>query len=445
MIIRTPNSQLSDTDPTSKRGLRHVGSWALGTRKTLGVLSLLFFVTFPIRADAYSVLAHEAMVDALWDGSIAPLLRVRYPRVNADDLAKARAFAYGGSVIQDLGYYPFGSRLFTNLVHYVRSGDFAEALLREARDVNEFAFALGALAHYSSDNAGHPLAVNRAVPLIYPKLRAKYGPDVTYVEDPRRHVMVEFAFDVVQVAGGAYLPDAYRSFIGFEVAKPVLERAFTDTYALELDDLFTNVDLAIGTYRYAVSRTIPEMTRVAWEDKQDEIRKAAPQVNRQAFIYAFTRQQYEQAFGTTYRKPGAFARFLGVLFKILPKIGPLAPLAFRAPTPEAERLFTDSFRTARDRYRTLLTDARDARVQLPNTDFDTGRPATWGEYSLADETYLDLLNKLRGRSATTLPAALRTDLVRFFETARSAAPKDKNERKRLAKAREALDAIQNSK
>jgi len=407
----------------------------------LVVAGILSIVAAPAPARAYSVLAHEAMVDALWDSSIAPLLRARYPRATADDLTKARAFAYGGSVIQDLGYYPFGSRLFTNLVHYVRSGDFAEALLREARDVNEFAFALGALAHYSSDNAGHPLAVNRSVPLIYPKLRAKYGPEVTYVEDPRRHIMVEFAFDVVQVAGGAYLPDTYRSFIGFEVAKPVLERAFTDTYALTLDDLFANVDLAIGTYRYAVSRTIPEMTRVAWEDKQDEIRKVVPQVNRQAFIYSLTRQQYEQAFGTTYRKPDAFARFLGVLFKALPKIGPLAPLAFRAPTPETERLFTDSFRTARDRYRGLLTDARDARVQLANTDFDTGRPARWGEYSLADETYVDFLEKLRARSGTTLPAALRTDLVRFFETATTATPKDKKERKRLVKAREALSAL----
>ena len=409
-------------------------------RACASACALLLLVTArPVRA--YSVLAHEAMVDALWDGSIAPMLRARYPRTTAEDLRKARAFAYGGSVIQDLGYYPFGSHLFTNLVHYVRSGAFAEALLREARDANEFAFALGALAHYSSDNAGHPIAVNRAVPLIYPRLRAKYGPDVTYVEDPGRHIMVEFGFDVVQVAGGAYLPDAYRSFIGFEVSKPALERAFADTYGLELDDLFVNLDLAIGTYRFAVARTIPEMTRVAWEDKQDEIRKVTPQVNRQAFIYQFTRQQYEQAFGTTYRKPGLLARFLGVLFKILPKIGPLRALAFRAPTPEAERLFTDSFQTARERYRSLLADARDARVQLPDTDFDTGRPARWGEYSLADETYLDLLEKLRGRPAATLPAGLRSDLVRFFEPAKTAASKDKKERKRLAKAREALAAL----
>ena len=425
----------------------------LFSRRAL-VLAVLVFLLVPATARAYSVLAHEAMVDALWDGSIAPLLRARYPRTSADEITKARAFAYGGSVIQDLGYYPFGSHLFTNLVHYVRSGDFVEALLREARDVNEFAFALGALAHYSSDNAGHPIAINRAVPLIYPKLRAKYGPEVTYVEDPRRHIMVEFAFDVVQVAGGAYLPDAYRSFIGFEVAKPVLERAFADTYSLELGDLFTNLDLAIGTYRFAVSRTIPEMTRVAWEDKEDEIRKVTPQVNRQAFIYSITRQQYEQAYGTMYRKPGIFARFVGVLFKVLPKVGPLRALAFEAPTPEAERLFLDSFRTARDRYRTLLADARDARVQLPNTDFDTGQPARWGEYSLADETYLDLLEKLQsapgltrpglpsaGGLSTRLPTALRTELLRFFDGAKTATPRDKKGRERLVKARAALAAL----
>jgi hypothetical protein len=405
---------------------------------TVGVLLILLT---PPPASAYSVLAHEAMVDALWDQSIAPLLRARFPGTAADRLTKARAFAYGGSVIQDLGYYPFGSHLFTNLVHYVRSGDFVEALLRDARDVDEFAFALGALAHYSSDNAGHPIGVNRAVPLIYPKLRAKYGNEVTYVEDPRRHIMVEFAFDVVQAAAGAYLPDSYRSFVGFEVAKPVLERAFTDTYGLELGDLFPSVDLAIGTYRYAVAKTIPEMTRVAWQDKQDEIQKAMPQVKREAFVYTLTRREYEQAFGTMYRKPGMLARFLVFVFKVLPKVGPMRTLAFRAPTPEAERLFTESFRTARERYRALLSDARDARVELANTDFDTGQPATWGEYPLADETYLDFLEKLNARKPATIPATLRRDLVRFFDTADDVKPKDKKERKRLLKAREALASL----
>jgi hypothetical protein len=404
-------------------------------------LLLALLVTLPRPAAAYSVLAHEAMIDAVWDQQMLPLLRARYPSSTVEQLMKARAFAYGGSVIQDLGYYPFGSHLFTNLVHYVRSGDFVEALLRDAQDIDEFAFALGALAHYSADNAGHPIAVNRAVPLLYPKLRAKYGDEVTYVEDPKRHIMVEFAFDVVQTAGGAYLPDAYKAYIGFEVAKPVLERAFRDTYGLELKDLFLDEDLAIGTYRYAIAKTIPEMTRVAWKDKQDEIQKVTPHVNRDAFVYSFTRQQYEQAFGTSYHRPGPLARVLVFLFKLVPKIGPFKTLAFRPPTPEAERLFTASFRTARDRYRGLLAGARDARVDLANTDFDTGEPARWGEYPLADETYLDLLDKLTSRKDAAIPPMLRRDLVRFFQSSDEKMPKDRKARKRLMKAREALAAL----
>lgn len=409
----------------------------------------LFIVVFllscvlavPARGDAYSVLAHETMVDALWDGAIAPILQRRYPRATKEEIRDARAYAYGGSVIQDLGYYPFGSHLFTNLVHYVRSGDFVEALLRDAKDVNEFAFALGALAHYTSDNAGHPIAINRSVPLLYPKDRAKFGNEVTYVEDPKRHIMVEFSFDVVQVAGGAYLPDAYRAFIGFEVSKPLLERAFRETYGLELKDLFLDEDLAIGTYRYAISQTIPEMTRVAWKDKQDEIQRAKETVARDAFVYSFTRQQYEQAFGTGYRKPGVLARFLVFVFKLMPKVGPFAPLAFRAPTPETERMFEESFRTSRDRYRTLLSSAADGRIELANTDFDTGKPATWGEYPLADETYTQLLDKLSEHNFANVPRGMRADIRRYFATLDARTPADKKARRRAEAARQELAAL----
>jgi len=239
----------------------------------------------PPSASAYSVLAHEAIVDTAWDDLIAPLLRQRFPKTSAADLQRARAFAYGGSVIQDLGYYPFGNKLFTDLVHYVRSGDFVEALVREAQTIDELAFALGAVSHYASDNIGHPVAVNRSVPIIYPKLRKKFGNNVIYAEDPKRHVMVEFAFDVVQTATGAYLPDAHRQHIGFELALPLLERAFAATYGLGFKELFGDSDMAIGTFRYAVSQLIPEMTRVAWKHKQDDIRKLSPSKRIRLFIH----------------------------------------------------------------------------------------------------------------------------------------------------------------
>jgi hypothetical protein len=382
--------------------------------RAITLAALLSFAA-PAPAVAYSVLAHETMIDAAWDDTIVPLLKQRFPRATDADVTRSRAFAYGGSVMPDLGYYPFGSHLFTNLVHYVRSGDFVEALLRNASTIDELAFAVGAMAHYAADNAGHPLAVNKSVPLIYPKTRAKFGDDVTYVEDPKRHVIVEFAFDVVQVAAGAYLPDAYRAFIGFEVSKPLLERAFRETYALDIDDLFVSTDLAIGTFRWAVSRTIPEMTVVAWRDKADEIRKVTPTVQRAAFIYRLTRQEYEKTFGTNYRKPGFLARSIGVIMKVVPKFGPFRPLAFKVPTPEAERLFAESFRTASDRYRRQLADARDGRIELANTDFDTGRPAAWGEYPLADETYIDLVGRLAKRRFTDAAPELRRDIVLFFQ------------------------------
>ena len=219
-------------------------------------------------------------------------------------MTAARAFAYGGSVIQDLGYFPFGSKRFTNLVHYVRSGDFVEALIREARSPEELAFALGGLAHYACDNVGHPVATNRVVPMMYPKLRAEVGERALYADSPARHIMVEFAFDVLHVAGGGYAAQAYRDRIGFEVAKPVLERAFRTTYDLELKDLFGDEDLAIGTYRHAIGTLIPEMTRLAWEDKQDEIRARTPDVVRDSFVFALTRQEYRHGVRHTVQKTG---------------------------------------------------------------------------------------------------------------------------------------------
>jgi hypothetical protein len=385
-------------------------------------------------AAAYSVLAHETVVDSAWDDVLVPLLRQRFPKTTPDDLQRARAFAYGGSVIQDLGYYPFGNKLFTDLVHYVRSGDFVEALLREARTIDELAFALGAVAHYASDNIGHPVAVNKSVPMIYPKLRAKFGDDVIYAEDPKHHVMVEFAFDVVQTASGAYLPDAHREHIGFELSLPVLERAFAETYGIGFKELFGDTDMAIGTFRYAVSQLIPEMTRVAWKHKQDEIRKLAPAAQQSAFIYAFTRRDYEQAYGTKYRSPGVFARFLGLLARILPKIGPLSTMRFTVPTPEAQKLFAQSFLETRARYRALLADSRDGRVQLPNTDFDVGRAPRWGDNVVADRAYVELLKKLAERDFATTSAALKQTLTQFFSRL-DAPQKDKKLRKAVPSVR----------
>lgn len=381
-------------------------------RRALALALLIVLAPRPLRA--YSVLAHEANVDALWDPAIAPLLRARFPRSTRQDLVDARAFAYGGSVIQDVGYYPFGSHFFSNLLHYVRSGDFVARLIADAHNVDELAFALGALAHYTADNTGHPEAVNRAVPLAYPKLRKKYGDRVTYAQAPANHVIVEFSFDVVQAAAGAYLPEAYHSFVGFKVANGLLERTFREIYGIDVTDAMGDEDLAFATYRYSVSQLIPEITRTAWKTKQEEIRKLTPSVDQNAFVYSYTKAQYEKEYGPEYRKPGFFARILAFLYRLLPKIGPLRPLSFQTPTPEAERLFEQSFKDTRARYAAALEAVRTRRLHLENTDFDTGQPSRVGEYALADQTYKELVKRLAKKHDT--PPALRGDIDRFYAT-----------------------------
>ena len=391
----------------------------------------------PHEARAYSVLAHEANIDALWETSLRPMLARRFPRATREEVAGSRAYAYGGAVIQDLGYYPFGSHFFSNLVHYVRTGDFVEALLREAHDVNEYAFALGALAHYSADNVGHPDGVNLAVALMYPKLRAQHGHSVTYADSPATHVLVEFSFDVVQAASGAYVSDMYRSFVGFQVAKPVLDRAFQDTYGLEIKHVFFSEDLAIGSYRHAISQTIPEITRIAWRDKHDEIQKLIPDAAEAKFIFNLSPQEYDKAYGTDYEKPHLLARFLAVLYRLLPKIGPLRPLQFKAPTKQAEALFLASFKETRERYRAALERLARGPLDLPNTNFDTGKPSVHGDYTLADDTYAELLKRLTGHRLATVPEALRQNINAFY----AAAPNkmsSKNERKRAEKIKHQL-------
>jgi hypothetical protein len=377
-------------------------------------LAALVVLSTVLPARAYSVLAHEAIVDTAWDSAIRPLLMRRFPRITPDGLIEAHSYAYGGSVIQDLGYYPFGNKFFSNLLHYTRSGDFIETMIRDAHDANELAFALGALAHYVTDTTGHPEAVNPSVPILFPKLGAKFGNEVTYVQAPKQHIITEFSFDIVQTASGTYRPDGYRRFIGFRVAKPLLERAFLSTYGVELKDVFPSEDRAISTYRYSVSQIIPALTKAAWRDKQKEIAALIPNVQQQAFVFQYRRIDFERDYGHDYDQPALFARFLGVIYRIIPKFGPLKPLSFKAPTPEAQDMFIRSFKDATARYRSALDKVAEGRVEFQNADFDTGKTAKHGEYALADETYAELLEKLAARKFAAVPPALRRDVLAFY-------------------------------
>jgi hypothetical protein len=366
-------------------------------------------------AHAYSVLAHEALIDRNWEPELKPLLLARFPGTTEDQLKEARAYAYGGAIIQDMGYYPFGSKFFSNLAHYTRSGDFVITLLKDAQDVNEYAFALGSLAHYAADNQGHPIAVNRAVPLLFPRLRAKFGSTITYEDDPTAHLKTEIAFDIVEVARGKYASERYHDFIGFKVSKPLLERAFAETYTIELKDQFHSIDLALGTYRYTVSQIIPELTRTAWSTKKADIQKLQAGMTRQKFVYRTNSAAYRKEWNQQYQKPAAGARFLAFLFRIVPKVGPFKALGFKVPTPEAEKLFETSFNDTMQRYHALLIEVKENRLTLVNENFDTGKPTKLGEYKMADDTYADLLERL-GKSKSPVTPELRTNILAFYGT-----------------------------
>src|SRR5215475_1931205 len=409
-------------------------------RCRVGVALILTVVALARPSWAYSVLAHESNIDTAWENGIVPVLLERFPDTRPDELSAARAYAYGGCVIQDLGYYPFGSHFFSDLLHYVRTGDLVVVLIQDARGVNELAFALGALAHYIADADGHSIAVNRSVAIIYPRLRAKFGDLVTYADSPSRHIMVEFSFDVVQAATGRYAPDAYHRFIGFNVAKDALERAFRATYGLEMNELF-NTDLAISTYRHAVSGLIPEMTKVALQDKRDEIAKAAPQIEQAAFIYRYSQQQYNADFGEDYMKPRWYARLLGLLFKVIPKFGPFKPLAFKAPTPETEQLFLESLDRTRNQFDASLTASRQDALRLPNRNLDTGAVTALGEYTLADTTYEQLLEKLADRRFAGVPPELAKNITGFFGEVHVLPGDTSRHHKRSARVRERLDTL----
>src|SRR6202795_3298178 len=381
-----------------------------------GIRLVAIFVVLLLCANgsaAYSVLTHEEIVDLLWTDQISPLLLKRFPGLTEEQLKLAHSYAYGGAVIQDLGYYPFGSVEFSNLVHYVRSGDFVRELLLESQDANEFAFALGALSHYAADIAGHP-AVNQSVSILYPKLRAKYGNFVRYADDHTAHLKTEFGFDMVQVAKNRYASQQYHDFIGFQVSKPLLERTFPIVYGVELKDVLAHEDLAIGSYRFAVSRLIPQMTQIALRTHEKDMMKETPDFARQKFLYRLSRSDYEKSWGKDYTKPKFSTRFWAIVLRYMPKIGPFKAMAFNNPTPKTEDLYFKSINTTVDQYRLYLQQVRGGSLTLANTDFDTGKETKAAEYSLTDETYAKLLGQLAGRKFDLTSSDLRQNILDFY-------------------------------
>jgi hypothetical protein len=406
----------------------------LKRRLTQTLVAILLVFVAPGISYGYAVLTHEAIIDSMWVHDITPVLLKKFPGATIDELRVAHGYAYGGAIIQDMGYYPFGSHYYSELTHYVRSGDFVLALLHDAQDVNEYAFAIGALSHYWADVGGHPIATNVSVSLLYPKLERRFGGIVTYEEDPVAHMQTEFGFDVLQVAQGHYASESYHDFIGFQVSKPLLERAFKETYGIELKSLFSDLDLSIGTYRRAVSTVIPSLTRAAWNSaKRDMASKGVAQqtivtadsvkaqtpaaargLTRDKFLYNLSRSAYSKEWGDQYKKPSFLDRVFSWIFSILPKIGPLSSYAIKPSTPATELLFMRGFDSTTTAYRRSLVQLGANRLELEDRDLDTGKPTTEGEYRSANGTYARLLHAIAGTDFRDVSPELRANVVAFY-------------------------------
>jgi Zinc dependent phospholipase C len=378
-------------------------------------------------------------VDLVWKDDLLPLIKARYPSATVDDLKRAHAFAYGGSLIQDMGYYPFGNKYFSDLTHYVRSGDFIVNLVDEASTLEEFAFSLGALAHYSADNMGHP-TVNRAVALEFPELRKKFGNEVTYEENPKAHIRTEFGFDVTQVAKNRYTSDRYHDFIGFEIAKPVMERAFLDTYNIPLSEVIPNEDLAIGTFRRSISRVLPEMTRVALLARKQELVKETPNFNARKFRYYLSRANYQKEWGKGYRRPGFGTKILAFFLRFVPKVGPFKALDFKIPTQQTEDLYIASVNRTVENYKMLLAEVEKNQLHLANMDFDTGRSTKAGEYGLTDNAYARLLDELAEKNFDSITPELRENILSFYQDPNASVATKRNP-SAWSKTQEALEKL----
>ena len=377
------------------------------------LLSVTLIAMLSQLSGAYSVLTHEQIVDLVWKDHLLPMIEGRYPGLTPDQIREAHAYAYGGSLIQDMGYYPFGNKYFSNLTHYVRSGDFVACMIQEANTADEYAFALGALAHYASDNAGHP-AINRAVAMEFPQLRRKYGDVVTYEDSPKSHIRAEFGFDMTEVAKNHYTSDAFHDFIGFEVSQTLLERVFPKVYGIEFKDVIHNEDLAIGTFRRAVSQVIPKMTQVAMLARTKDIVPDRPDPAKKKYLYYLSRADYEREWGRNYHRPGFGTRVLAFFLKIIPKRGPFSALNFKVPPQPAEDFFVKSIDRSVQDYGQFLSEAQKGTLRLEDKDFDTGHETRPGEYALADETYARLVGNLAKDQFKDVSPDLRENIVAYY-------------------------------
>jgi len=394
----------------------------------LGTAALLLMM--PAACQAFSVLAHQAIVDQAWEGTLVSAVRKRFANATQQELEDARGYARGGSHPPDLGYFPLGSHLFTDLLHYVRTGDFYVRAVKEAGTAQEYAFALGMLAHYEADTVGHPEATNLAVPIIYPEMAQKYGTSATYADSPSAHLETEFRFDILQVAHRQEVPKLFEHSIEFKVPREFLERVFQETYGFKLDDLFVNYDVALNTYRWGFRTLIDEATGIAWELYRQDIESLEPGIKRGDFVNEMSRADFFKEFGKAFLQPGYFARFVALVGNLVPNIGPLKNLPYKPLPDNVRQLYFHGYRNASNQYVKEISVVESGGILLPNLNLDTGAPDRGGAYPPADKAYAELLDHHAQDHFAHMPKELADNMLVHFRDRNAAVSFEDDQSKR---------------
>jgi len=384
------------------------------------IILLLATTLFTANSGAYSVLTHEELIDLAWNSSIRPLLLAKYPGATDKQLKDAHAYAYGGSAVQDMGYYPFGKRFFSNLTHYVRSGDFVMWMLRNARTIDEYAFAIGALSHYLGDSIGHSEAINPATAVEFPKLEKKYGDKVTYGESPHGHIRTEFAFDVDELRDAAFAPPAYLEFIGFKVPRRFLERAFVAIYGFEIHEVLGKAPRpALRSYRTSVRSFIPAFAEAEVVLHGNAFPPHPDDEAYRIFSERVAQTNYERHWKHAHKGPGVKAHLLAVLVFLVPKVGGASDLAIKIPNNQTQEWYLQSVNHSvdvfRDTLHKALEEGKNDPVALANVDLDTGKQTKAGDYPLADEAYAQLLGRLTSKPNRTINESLKQHVLNYYE------------------------------
>jgi Zinc dependent phospholipase C len=375
---------------------------------------LLALLLIPRPGSPYSVQTHEQLIDLAWKQSIRPLLLQRYPTLTEAQIKEAHAYAYGGCAIQDLGYYPFGNTFFSDLTHYVRTGDFILNLLRDSSNANELAFAVGAMSHYLGDTIGHADAVNPSVAIEFPKLKKKYGSSVNYAESAHAHVRTEFAFDIDAISKSRFAPAAYLRYIGLEVPIPLLRRAFFETYGLDLREILGDRKPVLRGYRFAVRSFLP---RIAYAEVILHKKTMPPDTPGEPFDLLksqLAQSAIENNWDQHRKKPGIGTYSLAGLIFILPKVGVFSNLAIRGPSEQTHEKYVESLNRTIDSIRRDIRNFDKISTALPNRDLDTGAKVKPGGYRLTDDTYAKLLDRLVRDSPRPIPIGLQQDITEYY-------------------------------